>query len=71
MKLKEILEYLEDEQLIMIQIKELKSDIIKKENMNDEWQENKVKKIETGIAKGYKGYLFTAPDRSFVKIEIE
>ena len=71
MKLKEMLEYLEDEQLIMIQIKELKSDIIKKENMSDEFMENKVKKIETGIAKGYKGYLFNAPDRSFVKIEIE
>lgn len=71
MKLKEILEYLDDEQLVMIQIGELKSDIIKKENMNAKWQENKVKKIETGIAKGYKGYLFNAPDRSFVKIEIE
>lgn len=71
MNLKEMLEYLEDEQLVMIQLGELKSDIIKKENMKAKWMNNKVKTMATGLAKGYKGYLFTAPDRSFVKIEIE
>lgn len=71
MNLKEMLEYLEDEQLVMIQLGELKSDIIKKENMTAKWMNNKVKTMATGLAKEYKEYLFTAPDRSFVKIEIE
>lgn len=70
MKLRELLDYFKDEQLIMIQLGELKSDIIKKENMNAKWMENKVKTMATGLAKGYKGYLFNTPDRSFVKIEI-
>lgn len=55
----------------MIELGGLKSDIIKKEKIDAEWMENKVKCIKTGITKGYKGYLFNVPDKSFVKIEIE
>ena len=71
MKLRELLDYFEDKQMVMINLNGLKSDIIKKEEIDAEWMENKVKCIETGITKGYKGYLFNVPDRSFVKIEIE
>ena len=71
MKLRELLDYFEDEQLIMIQLNGLSSQISKKEKISEEWIENKVKNIETEISKGYKGYFINQPDKPFVKIEIE
>lgn len=71
MKLSELLEYLNDNQLIEIKFNGLKSNLIEKDEINNEWLGKKVKCIETGITKGYKGYLFNVPDKPFVKIEIE
>lgn len=71
MKLRELLEYLNEDQLIMIQLNGLKSDVIKIEEISQKWLENKVNSISTGLSKGYEGYFINVPDKSFVKIEIE
>lgn len=71
MKLRELLEYLNDNQLIEIKFKGLKSELMEKDDISNEWLDNKVKSIETGIKKGYKGNLFSFPDKSFMTIEIE
>ena len=71
MKLRELLEYLNEDQLIMIQLNGLKSDVIKIEEISQKWLENKVKSIATGLSKGYEVSFINVPDKSFVKIEIE
>ena len=71
MKLSELLEYLYDNQLIEIEFNGLKSNLIEKDEISNEWLGKKVKSIETGIKKGYKGCLFDFPDKSLLKIEIE
>ena len=45
--------------------------LIEKDEISNEWLGKKVKSIETGIKKGYKGCLFDFPDKSLLKIEIE
>lgn len=71
MKLRELLEYLDDDQLIEIEFNGLKSKAINKNDISNEWLDNKVKNIETKIEKGYKGNLFSFPDKSFIAIEIK
>ena len=71
MKIKELLEYLDDDQLIEIELNGLKSKIMNKNDISNEWLDNKVIKIQTHLIKGSEGYFFKYPDKSFVKIEIE
>ena len=70
MKLSELLEYLYDNQLIEIEFNGLKSNLIEKDEISNEWLGKKVKSIETEIKKEYKGLLFDFPDKSLLKIEI-
>lgn len=71
MKLKELLEYLNHAQPIQVKFHGLKSNVIEKDDVDEEWLNNTVKSIETKILNGSKGRLFSIPDKSFMTIEIE